>query len=72
MPAISCPIPDCGYSTDNVEAIVAAAQLNIHALIHRQDGSGSGSTKQKPPNIGEIHYHKGKQKKWSKQIELER
>ena len=51
MPTISSPIPDCGYSTDNVEAIAAAAQLNIHALIHCQDGSGPGSTKQKPPKI---------------------
>ena len=34
MPAISCPLPDCPYTTDDVEAAVAAVLLTIHATQH--------------------------------------
>ena len=48
MPAIECPIADCTYVTDDVDAVAAAALLNIHAIVHRQDSS---TVKQKPPKI---------------------
>ena len=34
MPAISCPLPDCPYTTDDVEVAVAAVLLTIHATHH--------------------------------------
>lgn len=36
MSSISCPIPDCDYSTGPVEAALAVALLNIHANTHTQ------------------------------------
>ena len=51
MPVINCPITTCAYTTDDVEAIIAAAQLNIHALTH-QPGANTAVSKQKPPKIG--------------------
>ena len=50
MPVINCPITTCAYATDDVEAIIAAAQLNIHALTH-QPGARTAVSKQKPPKI---------------------
>ena len=34
MPVIACPIPNCTYATDDVDAIIAVALLNTHAIIH--------------------------------------
>ena len=34
MPAIKCPIDGCEYTTDDVEATIAAALLNSHASKH--------------------------------------
>ena len=34
MPVIACPIPICSYVTDDVDAIIAVALLNTHAIIH--------------------------------------
>ena len=34
MPAIACPIPNCTYATYDVDAIIAVALLNTHAIIH--------------------------------------
>ena len=34
MPAIKCPIDGCEYTTDDVEATIAAALLNCHASKH--------------------------------------
>ena len=33
---IACPIPNCNYVTDDVDAIIAVALLNTHAIIHAQ------------------------------------
>ena len=48
MPVINCPI--CEYHTDDINAVAAAAQLNIHALTHSA-GARPPSDKQKPPRI---------------------
>jgi len=34
MTILSCPIPNCGFATEDVDVIGAAAILNAHALIH--------------------------------------
>ena len=34
MPAATCPLPGCTYTTDDTEPVLAAAQLNLHALTH--------------------------------------
>ena len=34
MPVIACPIPNCTYAIDDVDAIIAVALLNTHAIIH--------------------------------------
>ena len=34
MPVIACPLPGCNYSSDDSEAGVAAALLNLHAHLH--------------------------------------
>ena len=52
MPVLNCPIPDCGYVTEDVDVVGAAAQLNIHALMHQRGGGTMvRSSKQKPPKI---------------------
>ena len=53
MPVLNCPFPDCDFVTEDVDVVGAAAQLNIHAIIHEQGGGATlgGSTKQKPPKI---------------------
>ena len=50
MFAINCPIPDREFVTDDVDAVLAGAQLNIHALIHQQS-AGVSEAKKKPPKI---------------------
>lgn len=57
MPVISCPFPDCDYSSDDVDAIAGAAQLNIHALTH--SNIRPTSTKQKPPKIDRPRLSRG-------------
>ena len=42
MPAIACPLPDCDYSTDDVEPGLATALLNLHA--HLLSGATSRNT----------------------------
>ena len=34
MRILTCPIPGCGFQTDDVDVIGAAAVLNVHAHIH--------------------------------------
>ena len=34
MPVIACPIPNCTYATDDIDAIIAVALFNTHAIIH--------------------------------------
>ena len=51
MPAINCPIPGCEYITEDVDAILASAQLNIHAFIHQQGANVAVSMKLNPLKI---------------------
>ena len=50
MLAINSTTPDYEFITDDVDAILAGAQLNIDALVHQQDASAS-EVNQKPPKI---------------------
>ena len=34
MAAVDCPIPEFNFSTADSELVLAAAQLNLHALTH--------------------------------------
>ena len=34
MTVLSCPIPGCGFKTEDVEVVGAAAILNIHSHMH--------------------------------------
>ena len=44
------PIPDCELMTEDEDAILAAAQVHIPALVHQQGANVTGA-KQKPPKI---------------------
>ncbi|RLJ22719.1 hypothetical protein DJ031_00325, partial [bacterium endosymbiont of Escarpia laminata] len=39
MPVVACPIPNCTYVTDDVDAIIAVALLNTHAITHAPTSS---------------------------------
>ena len=50
MPRIACPLPNCDYTTDDVEPVLAAALLNIHSSAHAGgERSHSGSSARPPP-----------------------
>ena len=49
--------------TDDVDAILAGAQLNIDALVHQQDASAS-EVNQKPPKINRPSILR----KWSEEL----
>ena len=34
MTILSCPIPDCGFKTEDVDVVGAAAILNVHSHVH--------------------------------------
>lgn len=52
MPAVTCPLAGCGYSTDDTEPVLAAAQLNLHAISHTHATLPAGAAvKQRPPKI---------------------
>ena len=54
MPAVNCPIPGCNFSTADTEPVLAAAQLNLHALAHTHATATADPerlSKQKPPKI---------------------
>ena len=34
MTVLSCPIPGCGFNTDDMDVISAAAILNVHVNVH--------------------------------------
>ena len=34
MTILTCPIPGCGFSTQNVDVVGAAAILNVHSHMH--------------------------------------
>ena len=57
MPVISFPFPNCHYSSDDVDAVAGAAQLNIHALTHRI--VGPTSAKKKSPKIDRTRLSRG-------------
>ena len=37
MPAVQCPIPECTYITEDLDAAIVAALLTTHSLVHAQD-----------------------------------
>ena len=47
MSAINCPTPYRDYVKEDVDAIFAAIQLNIHAFAHQQGANAVVTTKQK-------------------------
>ena len=54
MPAIRCPIPNCDYITEDVDAGIVAALLTAHTLTHSQaqgTGSAGKAEKVKRPTI---------------------
>ena len=34
MPAVQCPIPGCGYVTDDLDAAIVAALVTAHCTTH--------------------------------------
>ena len=46
MVVLKCPIPGCEFKTDDVEAVGAAAILNIHAKVH--DGEDRAPKLERP------------------------
>ena len=34
MPVVHCPVPDCEYETADLDAVVIAALLTAHAIVH--------------------------------------
>ena len=34
MPAVTCPIPDCGYTTPDLDPAIVAALLTTHSAVH--------------------------------------
>ena len=34
MPVVSCPIPDCRYTTPDLEAAIVAALITAHSTVH--------------------------------------
>ena len=51
MPEINCPFPPCEYKTDDIEAVLAAAQLIIHAITHNPASQMNNLNRQQPPKI---------------------
>ncbi|CAC5364086.1 unnamed protein product [Mytilus coruscus] len=45
MPVVKCPVPDCQYETDDVDAVVVAALLTTHATDHSAAASAIVSAK---------------------------
>ena len=36
MPAVACPIPNCEYMTEDLDAVIVAALLTAHSTTHTQ------------------------------------
>ena len=51
MPKVRCPFEDCQYETGDTEAILVAALLKTHAMIHSGGKSTSRATKIQRPTI---------------------
>jgi hypothetical protein len=61
MVIVSCPAPDCQYETEDVDAAVVVALLNIHALQHTQPTT----TKSRGPKLNRPHIDIGvEQETW--------
>ena len=37
MPSVRCPIPDCDYVTDDLDAAIVAALITAHSAVHTQN-----------------------------------
>ena len=44
MPVIQCPVANCSYVTEDVDAVVAASLLNLHATDHATRATPSTAT----------------------------
>ena len=53
MPVVTCPFQGCNYTTDDVDATVIVALLDIHKLSHATPAPAAEAhgTKQRPPKI---------------------
>ena len=43
MPVVQCPVPDCGYTTADLDAVLVAALLTTHATIHTANAGSNVS-----------------------------
>ena len=59
MPSIQCPMPGCGYITDDVDPACAAALLMIHNNVHTATASTPAAGKQRAPKITRPYIDKG-------------
>ena len=51
MPVIKCPIPDCDFETDDVDAVIVAALLTTHATTHSTNHVSTKVEKVKRPTV---------------------
>lgn len=52
MPVIKCPVPNCEYETEDLDAVVVAALLTAHTTIHSAGGNISAKVeKVKRPTV---------------------
>ena len=53
MPKVKCPVTGCTYATDDVEAVLAAALINAHAMTHagQTRSAASKASKVQRPTI---------------------
>ena len=49
MPNIPCPVPDCTYSTGEMETAIAAALMVAHASVHTVHASAP--LQRRPPKV---------------------
>ena len=60
MPVIQCPVGDCTYETDDINAGVAAALLILHNNTHiAANQHAPAVVKQKPPKLDRPKVSKG-------------
>jgi cytochrome c oxidase assembly factor 6 len=45
MPSVKCPIPDCDFETDGLDAAIVAALLTTHALVHTAASTSASCNK---------------------------
>ena len=61
MPKVKCPIPDCAFETEDLDAAIVAALLTTHALVHNTAASCNKVEKVKRPSISSA----GTSEEWS-------